>query len=96
MKTAVKRAIIQLLIYDDSKSCAGKWITGSFLIRGHFYQETSIPMHPIELTDSLGADPTHFKWKNSLSAKVFDLTVSAAFITVLVLPIKYKFGTIVK
>lgn len=53
-------------------------------------------MQPIELTDSLGNDPTHIKWENSVSSKIFDLTVSGAFITVLIRPLINNIGTLTK
>lgn len=53
-------------------------------------------MQPIELTESLGDDPTNFKWENSISAKVFDLTVTGAFITVLIRPLINNIGTLTK
>ena len=96
MIKTLKRAIIQKLIFEDDKSCLGKYLIKFSLIKGHFRQETSIPMSNIEIIDSVGDDPTTFKWENSVYAKAFDLAVTGAFLTVLALPLGYKFGTIAK
>ena len=44
MLKAIQKAIIKKLIYEDSTSGFGKRLTKSIFIRGHFQQETSIPM----------------------------------------------------
>ena len=53
-------------------------------------------MSSIEIIDSVGDDPTTFRWENSVYAKAFDLAVTGAFLAVLALPLQYKFGTITK
>ena len=53
-------------------------------------------MSSIEIIDSVGDDPTTFRWENSVYAKAFDLAVTGAFLAVLAIPIQYKFGTMTK
>ena len=62
---------------------------------GHFYQETSIPIMPNDLSEGFGDDPTLHRWEKGNWAKLCDAGVTAVLIAILGAPIFTKFGTII-
>ena len=60
---------------------------------GHYYQDTSIPIMPNDLSDGFANDPTLHRWTKGKWAKICDGGVSAIILCMLIAPLR-KFGTI--